>query len=299
MGTGGTSENSGQPEADNVIRFPRDWFGSKDDLIPIGPAADRLAEIAAERENALGAADFWGERSGALHQPVDLPPEAEAEAEAPELTDHRGGTVRALHVVPPERQRLTRQRTPRLHVSRAALVLAAMVVAALGIFLSGVLREGPHPAHSVRTITSRSAATRSAPSVAVSQRQLISDSQRALRSAVTPYLIKTTPTRTVQHAARHTKPAARHLTRTHVHTGSKSVTPEVVAAATSAVTTPSVFSQVSGAPVESGKSSLSSSIPSARSSSSASTASSAGSSPTSSGPTGLGQSVGPGCDPQC
>ena len=43
MGTGDPTEEPGGAEADNVIRFPRDYFGSKDDLVPFGPRADRIA----------------------------------------------------------------------------------------------------------------------------------------------------------------------------------------------------------------------------------------------------------------
>ena len=109
MGAGGRTTETDGVEADNVIRFPRDWFGSKEDLIPFGPAADRLeAEQAARVEAgsaahagatptdgvlsdpaadplagaapgpggaasaALTASDFWGEDAGALHQPMEI-----------------------------------------------------------------------------------------------------------------------------------------------------------------------------------------------------------------------------------
>jgi hypothetical protein len=79
MAAGGRTENSDGPEADNVIRFPRNWFGSKDDLVPFGPAADRLEAADTEQlheadlSDALNANNFWGEGAGALHQPVDVP----------------------------------------------------------------------------------------------------------------------------------------------------------------------------------------------------------------------------------
>jgi hypothetical protein len=105
---GGHTGGADGTQADNVIRFPRDWFGSKDDLIPFGPSAER---ITAEREAraasggsadsaagagagsepvtaaadtgmpntaafdasaAMSASDFWGEGAGALHQPVEV-----------------------------------------------------------------------------------------------------------------------------------------------------------------------------------------------------------------------------------
>ncbi len=97
---------------DNVVRFPRDWIGPLEDLVPIGPAADRAAAAkreaadraaAAKREAAdsspaglsgahgrvsgradvnrtgpstartLSADAFWGEEAESLHEVLQAP----------------------------------------------------------------------------------------------------------------------------------------------------------------------------------------------------------------------------------
>jgi len=89
-----------QGEEDNVVRFPRDWFGPIEDLVPIGSRADeaevielgpgaaardggaehgRCAEpgTAGEMESAAGAGgaaeDFWGEAAASVHLAVEPP----------------------------------------------------------------------------------------------------------------------------------------------------------------------------------------------------------------------------------
>jgi hypothetical protein len=63
--------------ADKVVRLPRDWLGPREDLVPFGPRAG-----GAEPEPSLpapeappSAADFWGERSAAIHDAVQAPAE--------------------------------------------------------------------------------------------------------------------------------------------------------------------------------------------------------------------------------
>jgi hypothetical protein len=83
-------------DLDNVVRLPREWIGPLEDLVPIGPRADRVADAEGESDVAsgrlellqqgpgasghgspdAGAADwltadaFWGGGSRALHQVV-------------------------------------------------------------------------------------------------------------------------------------------------------------------------------------------------------------------------------------
>jgi hypothetical protein len=91
MATGGRTQDESQGGDDNVIHFPREWFGSTDDLVPFGPAAERLDRAAADAEEppaaaelqavepiapeleALSADAFWGEESGSLHRVFELP----------------------------------------------------------------------------------------------------------------------------------------------------------------------------------------------------------------------------------
>jgi len=70
---------------DNVVRFPRDWLGPLDELVPFGPSATADAPDAGGRAEVvdlrpcapLGAADFWGEGSAAIHDVMQAPQPAE------------------------------------------------------------------------------------------------------------------------------------------------------------------------------------------------------------------------------
>jgi hypothetical protein len=176
MATGGPTEQADGAGGDNVIRFPRDWFGSKDDLVPFGPAADRRAAEASatpadapaapptdtdeDLASALTANDFWGEASGALHQPVDVAPDEEApgyprsDAELPaypvadaELTGEpqqrlslaAGGSLRALPSA-------VRARRVRVSVRAAAVAGAAVVVLSLAVVAFAAAHSGS-PGH--------------------------------------------------------------------------------------------------------------------------------------------------------
>jgi hypothetical protein len=68
---------------DNVVRFPRNWIGPLEDLVPFGPAADRAAgadalRLAADPQAApdapaLSADAFWGEDAGSIHAVLQPP----------------------------------------------------------------------------------------------------------------------------------------------------------------------------------------------------------------------------------
>ena len=59
--TGGREETI---EGGVILRFPGDWVGPLEELVPFGPAADR--------ESPGDAADFWGENSAELQDAVEL-----------------------------------------------------------------------------------------------------------------------------------------------------------------------------------------------------------------------------------
>lgn len=71
--------------ASNVVQFPRDWLGPREELVPFGPAADdedqppapaRGGAEARERDraSALTQDDFWGGAPDAIPKPVVAPP---------------------------------------------------------------------------------------------------------------------------------------------------------------------------------------------------------------------------------
>jgi hypothetical protein len=88
-----------EEHTDNVVRFPKNWVGPTDELVPIGPRARaREASEASSQPDAPGplpaddaeqipaAGDFWGEGAAALHHAIRAPsldPDPSADASAP------------------------------------------------------------------------------------------------------------------------------------------------------------------------------------------------------------------------
>jgi hypothetical protein len=119
------------PAAGNVVRFPGDWFGPPEELVPFGPIADAAAtappsaplDPGLATDGQLGSgADFWSERAAASHAPV--PPARRQGIEAREVP------------APP----LARSASPATLRSRrrAAAAVTALVAAALGTAMIGV-----------------------------------------------------------------------------------------------------------------------------------------------------------------
>ena len=58
----------------NVVPFPRDWLGPREELVPIGrPARDRPPDPTGEDDLPPAAEAFWSEDSAALHDAVQGP----------------------------------------------------------------------------------------------------------------------------------------------------------------------------------------------------------------------------------
>jgi uncharacterized membrane protein YgcG len=125
----------------NVIRFPRDWIGPLEELVPIGVRARR--EPAERQEAGAGdeqyaappaADDFWSEGASAVHDVIQAPAgPALREAQAARRAHRRS-------VAPAHRRR-------RVFLAAAAAVAA--VVAAGVVTLA--LRGPSHPSRSVTT----------------------------------------------------------------------------------------------------------------------------------------------------
>ena len=312
MGTGETSDNSGRDVPDNVIRFPRDWFGSTDDLIPIGSAADRLEEEAAaterERTSAPSADDFWGEGSSALHQPVDVPrsdaapaaalrvdPPARAEVVA---SSPRRRSVHMPRLGRPGVVRLTSPPPPAVRVPRAALLLAALLIGAVGLFLAGALGTSGTTSRPVTHQAAEAVGVAEAPQVRSVQATLLVGGQDA---ALAASRVKAPRARVHRHLTRKagaSKASTRHTTKTHRETPAKGSTPAPVspdlgvtpAANTDSASSGSDVSQAPSAATAAGRSSAAASDSHRTTSSTAADAS---------GPAGLGSVVGSDCDPKC
>jgi hypothetical protein len=61
---------SGNDSDDNVVKFPRDWLGPREELVPFGPSAGTAPP---DDELPRSADDFWGEQSSAVHDAVRAP----------------------------------------------------------------------------------------------------------------------------------------------------------------------------------------------------------------------------------
>ena len=71
MQSGENGSEQPQPEA-NVVPFPRDWLGPRDELVPFGPAAPNESSGGSADSDNLGSAAasaFWGEDSAAVQEP--------------------------------------------------------------------------------------------------------------------------------------------------------------------------------------------------------------------------------------
>ena len=123
----------GAQPAEKVVRLPRDWLGPREDLVPFGPRASAP-------ETPPSAADFWGERSAAIHDAVQAPADDGVEVPA-------GGSEDA---VTPPRGRIFGRLGGRRVAAVTALVVAAVASASLALSLLAPSGSPPHDAHAAR-----------------------------------------------------------------------------------------------------------------------------------------------------
>jgi hypothetical protein len=144
----------------NVVRFPKNWFGPTEDLVPFGPRA--FTERAFTQDDdpvpaPASADDFWSEASAAIHAALEAPP-----------PEDRGAS-----------------RRPRRSIGgvRAAAALAFLALAGAGVAGRLLSATGPGTAHRHHVGGGRPAARLSAsqPPPALVPRP----PTRARRSAVT------------------------------------------------------------------------------------------------------------------
>ncbi len=123
----------GAQPAEKVVRLPRDWLGPREDLVPFGPRASAP-------ETPPSAADFWGERSAAIHDAVQAPADDGVEVPA-------GGSEDA---VTPPRGRIFGRLGGRRVAAVTALVVAAVASASLALSLLAPSGSPPRDAHAAR-----------------------------------------------------------------------------------------------------------------------------------------------------
>lgn len=120
------------------MRFPREWFGPTDELVPFGPSARTRSQ---QRVDA--PPDFWGEDSAMLQDVIEGPRQPQRG-----VTEGEGGEApQAVQPAPLTEKRPARRRHRGLIGAGAMLASAAAAAPLLGIVASG------HP-NSHRTVLS-------------------------------------------------------------------------------------------------------------------------------------------------
>jgi hypothetical protein len=112
----GPNTPGGEEEADpaaNVVRFPGDWFGPRDELVPFGPTAPGADADESPVPGPVRAQDFWGEESASIHDAMAGPGVAEdaGPVAGPVAPRNRTRARRALAA-------RVRVRWPQLHLPR-------------------------------------------------------------------------------------------------------------------------------------------------------------------------------------
>ena len=132
----GTPKESGTPSngGENVVRFPREWIGPLEDLVPIRPAtpADPHPTNAVDDELPATADAFWSEDAGVLHTPVQAPVDRSGDIEA------ANGDVRRAEEAG-RRMRIGRLRSRFGRVHRRQLGVAAVAVPLVAMAVIGTL----------------------------------------------------------------------------------------------------------------------------------------------------------------
>jgi hypothetical protein len=109
-----TEQGTSNVSTDNVVRLPpRDWLGSREDLVPLGAGPhepESTPEETAQVRHPLpdgslvtppSAADFWGERAETIHDAIQTPIPAETASQSapgPTAISGAGGARARRHI---------------------------------------------------------------------------------------------------------------------------------------------------------------------------------------------------------
>ncbi len=126
-GQGRNADGLGTSDTLNVIRFPGDWYGPSEALVPIGADAETDEETGVRLVATDSSADsFWGEDAQAVHQVDEL-----ADGHRPGASDISWQADRPAPVEPPAAQRPgTASRSRSMSWRRVAAPIALVVMLA-------------------------------------------------------------------------------------------------------------------------------------------------------------------------
>jgi hypothetical protein len=126
MEKGELDTTDGRGQNDNVVRFPKDWIGPLEDLVPIGPRARAQSSDNEDPPVPAEASDFWGEGAAAVHEAVAAP--------ASRTREGRG------------RPPLTPRRVSRRGLAATGVAAGVAALAAVGVLVFGAGTNRPHHA---------------------------------------------------------------------------------------------------------------------------------------------------------
>jgi hypothetical protein len=82
VGSEETRTGPGSEDTGKVVRIPRDWYGPKDELVPVGPRASESPPPtagASEQSRPVDPNAFWGEEASFVHDAVEGSPTVASE----------------------------------------------------------------------------------------------------------------------------------------------------------------------------------------------------------------------------
>jgi hypothetical protein len=231
------NDTSTAPAPDNVVLFPRDWLGPRDELVPFGAQPD-VAPAGEQKLELLGASDFWGEGSAEVQHAWEGP-----------AADDAAGQRGVPEPVPVERPAgRERPAGPERHPTRARLT-AIIAVAAIGLAVVLVELGGKRGLHAAgRDVASTHLAGSGTAVSATSTQQFLrlSEGDRpgvgsSYRVAIkTPHTRRTSSGRRIATSRRTTTRHSHPATTTYV---SSSVAPTASRPSAPAASAPSEVSQ--------------------------------------------------------
>lgn len=173
---------------DNVVRFPRDWIGPREELVPVGPFAGAgVADLGLDGALPPTADAFWSEESAALHDAVQAPP-VEAPGHWASPADAAGiGRARA-------RARAAGIRCRQVLASRRARwALLGLAVTSLAVMATIGATQGPGTSSTHHSVASHvpSGASASAPR-STTEPTTAAAARTGLRAPVTTVLHRAT-----------------------------------------------------------------------------------------------------------
>lgn len=135
----GEPQENGSEGVGNVVRFPRDWFGPPDELVPFGPRASKANPRSTDTHAAsLDPNSFWDGSSSSFQDVVEAPA-----GDGPGLLGRGYRSGRGIAVLVARARGAGGAAWEAMGARKAAVVVIASLLAGLG----GVawLLQGPHP----------------------------------------------------------------------------------------------------------------------------------------------------------